>query len=332
MVVNSAFNRMRVRLNRMVDGVLTTTNVITFNTEGLDAYSTVSMRASPGASDVIQRVFDDRLTSKQDTLTFDNVPVSESGNPVKRGLRCVDGKVSKSGDTMTGILNIATDTQYPLTITTDASYPFRIRNKTLGKDALILYHGSDGTNPYLQIFGSNDAQRWTITNAGILYHGAHRLNTDPSPSDNSGLITSCRWVNSRLSTKQDNLTFDDAPVSGSVNPVTSGGIKTAIDAKVNRYTGSFTGDNSLKSFQITHNLNDAYPNVTVWKTSEAYQDYRCRNHFNISEHNHFDFAVAPTSTDSFHKGGIMSKEVLSNLSIKGSLTVPKSSGRNGRGA
>lgn len=40
-------------------------------------------------------------------------------------------------------------------------------------------------------------------------------------------------VDAKLATKQDALTFDPAPKSGSTNPVTSGGIKKAIDAVAN---------------------------------------------------------------------------------------------------
>ena len=44
------------------------------------------------------------------------------------------------------------------------------------------------------------------------------------------------------STKQNTLTFDDAPTAGSSNPVKSGGVKTALDAKLDSedYT-QFTG-------------------------------------------------------------------------------------------
>ena len=34
-----------------------------------------------------------------------------------------------------------------------------------------------------------------------------------------------------IATKQDKLTFDESPTAGSTNPVTSNGIKAAIDAK-----------------------------------------------------------------------------------------------------
>lgn len=39
-------------------------------------------------------------------------------------------------------------------------------------------------------------------------------------------------VNNILNTKQDKLTFDDTPTADSLNPVTSGGVKTALDGKL----------------------------------------------------------------------------------------------------
>ena len=48
------------------------------------------------------------LGTKQDTITVDSVPTSGSTNPVQSGgvYDAVDGKVSKSGDTMTGALSV----------------------------------------------------------------------------------------------------------------------------------------------------------------------------------------------------------------------------------
>lgn len=41
-------------------------------------------------------------------------------------------------------------------------------------------------------------------------------------------------VNNILNTKQDKLTFDDTPTADSTNPVTSGGVKTALDGKLDK--------------------------------------------------------------------------------------------------
>ena len=44
-----------------------------------------------------------------------------------------------------------------------------------------------------------------------------------------------------LDAKQDTLTFDSAPTAGSANPVTSGGVKTALDGKVSKSGDTMTG-------------------------------------------------------------------------------------------
>ena len=59
-------------------------------------------------------------------------------------------------------------------------------------------------------------------------------------------------VNNILNTKQDILTFDDTPTVGSANPVTSGGIKSALDFKADKsetYTKTEVDnkDNTIKS-------------------------------------------------------------------------------------
>ena len=42
--------------------------------------------------------------------------------------------------------------------------------------------------------------------------------------------------------KQDALTFDAAPTAGSANPVTSGGVKTALDALAGQIPSYTDGD------------------------------------------------------------------------------------------
>ena len=50
------------------------------------------------------------------------------------------------------------------------------------------------------------------------------------------------WLTEALSGKQDTLEFDDAPTAGSTNPVTSGGVKTALDGKLSLTGGEMTGN------------------------------------------------------------------------------------------
>lgn len=50
--------------------------------------------------------------------------------------------------------------------------------------------------------------------------------------DAAGLKYAVGKIKKLIATKQDKLTFDSTPTSGSTNPVTSGGIKTALDSKL----------------------------------------------------------------------------------------------------
>ena len=54
-------------------------------------------------------------------------------------------------------------------------------------------------------------------------------------------------TNEQLSTKQDKLTFDDTPTTGSVNPVTSGGIKTAIDNSAENAAATYATKTALNT-------------------------------------------------------------------------------------
>lgn len=54
----------------------------------------------------------------------------------------------------------------------------------------------------------------------------------------TGLLTAADHTT--FAAKQDALTFDNTPTSGSANPVKSGGVYTAVEAKLTRSAGNFT--------------------------------------------------------------------------------------------
>lgn len=60
-------------------------------------------------------------------------------------------------------------------------------------------------------------------------------------------------INTSLSNKQNKLTFDTIPTSGSTNPVQSGGVKSALDAKAD--IGSYTQINADFTYS-TSNMSD----------------------------------------------------------------------------
>jgi len=68
-----------------------------------------------------------------------------------------------------------------------------------------------------------------------------------SASDNSTKIATTAFVKTGLATKQNTLTFDDAPTNGSNNPVKSDGIYDAL-----------TGKLSYQAFTVPSNTRDVF--------------------------------------------------------------------------
>lgn len=67
------------------------------------------------------------------------------------------------------------------------------------------------------------------------------LTFDSSPTENSTNPVTSGGVYSALGSKQNTLTFDSTPTSASTNPVTSEGIKTALDLKASLASPALTG-------------------------------------------------------------------------------------------
>ena len=82
---------------------------------------------------------------------------------------------------------------------------------------------------------------------------------DDAPTAGSKNPVTSGGVKSALDQKQNNLTFDDAPTDGSSNPVKSSGIKSALDTKEN-------SSNKLSSFQNIPD-NTHYPTEKLVKDS-----------------------------------------------------------------
>ena len=74
-------------------------------------------------------------------------------------------------------------------------------------------------------------------------------------------------INTSLSNKQNKLTFDTIPTSGSTNPVQSGGVKSALDAKAD--IGSYTQVNA----DFTYSTSDMSDISVIGISSDAGFDY-----------------------------------------------------------
>ena len=77
-----------------------------------------------------------------------------------------------------------------------------------------------------------------------------------------------------IAAKQDVLTFDSAPTSGSENPVTSGGVYTALGAKVDKVTGKglSTNDYTAEDKAAVNDWKNGYIYRTTSQSKEITLD------------------------------------------------------------
>ena len=123
------------------------------------------------------------------------------------------------------------------------------------------------------------------------------------------------YVNAELLKKQNNLTFDSTPTADSTNPVTSGGIKTALDTKVDKVAGKqlstedFTSAEKTKLAGIAENANNyVLPDDVVQDASYVHTD----NNYTTNEKNKLSSIEA----------GAQVNTVTSVNGMTGAVTIP----------
>ena len=196
-------------------------------------------------------------TGKQDKLTFDATPIADSTNPVTSGgiKTALDTKLNKTGGTATGAI-VAPAFQ---TGDGDNNY-FQCRKFRGQGDANTYYHAIDfgymgrdqvdfyecggiwnfwhntGSAKGGNLVGSIKPSGWNGNVVGNVTGNADTATTaTKATQDASGnVITDTYATKTEVSGKQDKLTFDSIPNIGSTNPVTSNGIQTALDKKLNK--------------------------------------------------------------------------------------------------
>ena len=68
-----------------------------------------------------------------------------------------------------------------------------------------------------------------------------KLTFDSAPTAGSNNPVTSKGIKAALDAKQGSLTFDSTPTANSANPVTSGGTKAALDLKADKASPTFTG-------------------------------------------------------------------------------------------
>ena len=183
----------------------------------------------------------DILAPKQDKLTFDTAPTTSSTNPVTSdGIKtALDAKQ----DTLTFDTAPTTSSTNPVT--------------------------SGGVKTAL------DAKQDTITGGATTIATTNLTGLRALVSDASGkvgvstatatqlgyLVGVTSAIQTQLNSKQATLTFDTSPTSASTNPVTSGGVKTALDGKVSK-TGYETIE-GVKTFTDTPIVSTNYSSIQL---------------------------------------------------------------------
>lgn len=95
---------------------------------------------------------------------------------------------------------------------------------------------------------------------------AGKLVVDAVPTAGSTNPVSSQGVKAALDAKQNTLTFDQTPTAGSQNPVTSGGVKSALD----NVETALSNDSAFST--LTGNGYIKFPDGTMmqWGRAEAY--------------------------------------------------------------
>ena len=153
---------------------------------------------------------DTLLSGKQSTLTFDSTPTASSTNPVTSGgvKSALDAKVSKSGDTMTGDLIISGASKVLRFVPTDTSKMSLAQIAVRNNERLMFWHRTSG-------------------NDGNELYQLPAMDTSAKGNNYYDILT----------TKN----IDTTPTASSANPVTSGGVKSALDAKVSKSGDTMSG-------------------------------------------------------------------------------------------
>lgn len=143
-------------------------------------------------------------TGKQDKLTFDKAPTANSSNPVTSGgiKTALDTKLDKTG---TAVSASKLQTARTISLTGNVS-------------GSATFDGSTNIN--------------ISTTVNESKHAAAADTATKATQDASGNVIADTYATiSALSSYQTKITFDSTPTANSSNPVTSAGIKAAIDAK-----------------------------------------------------------------------------------------------------
>lgn len=133
----------------------------------------------------------------------------------------------------------------------------------VGQNKLIVLYSTNLTNTHNPTFIMTN--KITVTSTGVS-HDAYQfvavreknlvyawcLDNDIWDTGGSTNLATQTDLTNGLATKQDTLTFDNSPTSGSNNPVKSGGVYTSLSGKLDKSGGTMTGALTLSGAPIAN--------------------------------------------------------------------------------
>ena len=189
---------------------------------------------------VQNRIIKGALDGKQNLLTFDSVPTANSNNPVRSG--GIKSALDAKQDTLTIDTALSNSSTNP------------VQNRAIALK-LADYYTKDQIDDIVAALDTLSLEPVSeLPTQDISTTTIYLLETETPGTYEQYLYLNDTWVllgstdvdlsnyynktqvDTLLLTKQAVLTFDNAPTSGSVNPVTSGGIYSALAAKQDTLT------------------------------------------------------------------------------------------------
>jgi hypothetical protein len=151
------------------------------------------------------------------------------------------------------------------------------------KSEMSIVAGTDENSDKTTITLKSGTSATVLTTHQDISGKQNTLTFDIMPTTNSTNPVTSGGIKSALDAKQDTLIFDSAPTANSIKPVTSGGVKSALDAKDNKVTVVNHGTNdtgtSSTSYSITPNIFHVWGEVTALYLDLAAGEAGVRNEY-----------------------------------------------------
>lgn len=189
---------------------------------------------------VQNKVIKAALDNKQDNLTIDTEISSSSTNPVQNkaiGTKFADYYTKTQIDDLLAAIDTVHFEVVAALPTTDISTTtiYLLETATPGLYDMYIYVNNEWI--YIGQTNVDLSNYYTKTQTDTLLNAKQNtLTFDNAPTSGSVNPVKSGGIYTALEGKQDTLTFDDAPTSSSANPVKSGGIYTALAGKQDTLT------------------------------------------------------------------------------------------------